>query len=135
MDKTFDVFVPASTNNVGERGVLFGIAPGSGIVGRRALLRGHSEGLVLDYEGGIYQQSNIVTWADKVMHAAGRASTNYPTIARSWVKFEDVLHVGAYTLGADTVEVATLALKVLVCKWLGLDRLDQLDAELRRSNR
>lgn len=55
------------------------ISPGSGIVGSDSDDR---ELVVIDFEGNIYGAENLRTYEQRVMHAAGRQVTKYPTVAR-----------------------------------------------------
>lgn len=122
VDEVIDVYIPALSDPL--RAV---IRLGSGIVGTT-----DGERTTIDYEGNLYGAQNIVTWADRVMIAAGRHSTRYPTVARSWVKPEALIRVGTYE--HDRVPAIELEADVaLVCAWLGIRDLHLLDAELRVS--
>jgi hypothetical protein len=50
----------------------------------------------IDYEGDLYHASNLVTFADRVERAAGRHTTNYPTVARAWVQADSLVRVGSW---------------------------------------
>jgi hypothetical protein len=41
--------------------------------------------LLIDYEGNLYDAENLRTYEQRLMHAAGRAKDQYPTVARSMV--------------------------------------------------
>jgi hypothetical protein len=77
------------------------IDPGSGIVGSGRMRSRFKEDntcprICIDYEGNRNHAANIVTWEDKVFHAAGRHIAQYPTIARAWPRGEDLIEVGMF---------------------------------------
>lgn len=112
-----DVFVPAD-------GWRLGIRDASGVVGRVT----DGERTTIDYEGNLYGASNIVTFCDRVMIAAGRHIERSPTIARAYVVPDALIRVGSYD--GETVELDHPSMREVVCRWLGCDD-DQLDDELR----
>lgn len=103
----FDVYVPI----LGSPGARL-IEPGSGIVGT---IEGND--VTLDYEGGRHAD-NIVTFADRVMHAAGRHAERYPTVARALVPLESAIRVGTYDYHEGEVQLIGDAM-LLVIAWLG----------------
>ena len=116
-----DVFIPAGEGP-------WSIDPGSGIVGtiEPAIVGNDPDVLVVDYEGNRYNAVNIITYADRVAHAAGRHVTKYPTAARAWVSPGSMIQVGEFD---PTTGVVTLTAERLVLDWCSLTE-DQLDAEL-----
>jgi len=48
------------------------------------------------FEGNLYDADNMRRFTDRVMHAAGRAVTRYPTVAKSRIPVTDLRHVGTY---------------------------------------
>lgn len=112
------------------------IDPGSGVVGRR-IPDPHGSGeerLVIYYEGGRYA-SNIVTFADRCHHAAGRMLENYPTSAMMAADGEDLTRIGSYDTTSGVVGLdGQLELLALV-GWLTRkqDTVD-LGAELRATH-
>ena len=60
------------------------ITKGSGIVGQPY----NDNEILAYYEGNLYGASNIVTWADRVHHAADRMATAYPTVAKTIARKE-----------------------------------------------
>lgn len=88
------VFVPAGEN-------LFGIAPGSAIVGSE-LPDGH---INIDYEGGIYGQVGLESFNRRVMQAAGRHINRYPTSARMNLPAADMQSIGEYDTDSWTMKV------------------------------
>lgn len=83
------VYVPTLESKI--RGT---IVSGSGIVGTIEAPPGEGGRVVLDFEGNLYRASNIKTFADRVMIAAGRHVTRYPTVARIYARLSDVVCVG-----------------------------------------
>lgn len=81
------VYVPAPAAPI-----RYTIAARSGIVGTPM---GDSQ-VRIDYEGNIHGASSIVTFADRVAIAAGRHTTNYPTIARMWTDRAYLVPVGQW---------------------------------------
>jgi hypothetical protein len=77
------------------------ILPKSGIVGT---VDG-PERVRIDFEGARYGQMGMETWADKLLFAAGRHVTNYPTVARLHVPREDLVDVGWWDTEANTVDL------------------------------
>lgn len=75
--------------------------------------------LLVDFEGNRYGAVNIVTWADRVFHAYGRASTGYPTTARAGV-FDpnSYVVVGELDVNERRVRVDPAAAGLLEA-WLG----------------
>lgn len=118
-----DVYVPLPGTHLHAT-----VAPKSGIVGRPY---DHQPGkLLVDFEGAVHGQSNIVTFADRVMHAASRQEASYPTIARMVVDQADVVLVGRFDPDERTVEL--LPDRALLCAWLGVDAPSLAD-EVRES--
>lgn len=79
------------------------IARGSGIVGT---VKHNSGGRVLiDYEGNLYDVLNLERYANRVRRAYERHVEKYPTVARSLVKPDELLHVGWFDADTGTVTV------------------------------
>lgn len=115
------IYVPRAASDL-ERMIL----PRSGIVGTM-----QTEGRVLiDYEGNAYGAANMVTWADRVEHAAGRHVMRYPTVARLEVIAFDLVPVGVFDTDGRTVTVGHVD---EVCRWL-YTRSDALSTELAISS-
>lgn len=70
------------------------IEPGSAVV---AVM--HDGGYDTRYEGGIHFG---MEWTEKVIHAAGRLATSYPTSARAFLSPDDVIVVGEVARDHDT---------------------------------
>src|SRR5215204_4460384 len=89
-----NVYVPAGED-------LFGIAPGSAIVGAE-----WSDGdLRVDYEGGIYDQAGFESFDRRAMQAAGRHISNHPTSARLRLPQAALQAVGTYDTDTWTFRV------------------------------
>jgi hypothetical protein len=90
------------------------IRPGSGIVGSP-----DGDRITIDYEGAIYDQAALVHFADRVAQAASRHVTNYPTVARMWVKPEDLAKVGTWDGLEGEVHLGRSGATALAA-WLGV---------------
>lgn len=118
-----NVYVPRS-------GHVTSIDPGSGIVGAVE----ESGRLTVDYEGNRNRASNIRTYADRVLHAHGRHTVRYPTIARQSVPVETMIWVGTFddhthTFDLGGGELPEAEARELLAAWCALAAGD-LDAEL-----
>jgi hypothetical protein len=91
------------------------IVPGSGIVGRD-----EGERVQIDYEGAIYGQASLARFADRVHQAAGRAVTGYPTVARMWMKREDLRRIGTWDARTGEVRLDDEAAATALAAWLGV---------------
>lgn len=92
------------------------IAPGAGIVGTQLA---DPDLVMIDYEANLHGSSNIVTYADRVYHAASRHTDKYPTVTRSVVRASDLLDIGEWDM-ATTVLVYPAAVPMLG-EWLGIE--------------
>jgi hypothetical protein len=117
MPNRLAVFVPASpTSPLATR-----IARGSGIVGPA---ESYAAGTIsVDYEGAVYGQANLVTYADRVRHAADRQLQSYPTVARCVVPRSDLRQVGWFDPDSNTITLLDDAEEALA-PWLGVDAID-----------
>jgi hypothetical protein len=108
---------------------------GSAIVGKPA-----EDGYVLVYyEGNLYGAVNMVTFADRALHAYERMAHRYPTVACALVRQDDLRRVASFYPEYGRVEVEDATQLVDVARWLGLDVTDKADrdrlhSELRRSS-
>lgn len=107
---TIHVYVPTSSCHAR-------IDPGSGVVAAAA---GPGR-LLADYEGNRYNAANIVTYADRVHHAAGRAAVSYPTLARAVLPASALVRVGTWDDKAGRVHLDGDAARAAVRTWLGLE--------------
>jgi hypothetical protein len=120
-----------------------GIDPGSGIVGTidnsyLTDLNDNPVVLRIDYEGNRYHAVNIITWADRCYHAAGRHLVSYPTIARAWVDPQTMILVGELDMETGVVTLPDTNAQRRVAVWLnGLTPLPDFhvpDDELLTTN-
>lgn len=95
----FDLYVPI--------GKLHGIDPASAVVAAQSQ-RGQERVLVY-FESNRLGASNIVTYADRCLHAAGRAAMNYPTVAKASLPASELVHAGTYDLLRQVVTSVTNA--------------------------
>lgn len=100
------VYVPRPGTYAAQR-----IAKGSGIVGVPA-----GDEVLIHYEGNLYGAQNIRTFEDKLLHAADRLLTNYPTSAKMQVPETDLEAVGTYDLPTRTFLTAPLRDRI-VADW------------------
>lgn len=100
------VWVPAGSH-------LVSIEPRSGIVSTRPARDGR---IVVDYEGGIYRQSGMDVFANRVFHAWDRQVADYPTTARMCPPVDHLVRVGTF----DTVDgVIVVEDHDALAAWLG----------------
>lgn len=77
---------------------------------------------VVDFEGNRYNASNIITYYDRVAHAAGRHFASFPTVARVRAPEDELIHVGWYYPHAKQIEVlATDRALMTLIAWLTVD--------------
>lgn len=119
------VYVPT-----GDHPATDGIARGSAIVG---LPEQGSEEVKIYFEGALYDQVNMVTLADRAVHACGRLRDRYSTIAKSkrTVPREALVAVGTFDEAGGRIILTGEQSAATVATWLGVPALDP--AELRRS--
>jgi hypothetical protein len=105
-----------------------GIARGSAIVG---LPEPGAEEVRIYFEGALYEQSNMVTLADRAVHACGRLRERYPTLAKRMVPRAALVVVGTFDETGGRIILTGDQSASAVATWLGVPTLDP--AELRRS--
>lgn len=126
---SFDIYIPAPGSHLRAM-----IDAGSGIVGtparewmgHDATDEGDSSRIVIDYEGNRFRAAHIVTFADRVSHAADRHQHHYPTVARSMVDRQDLVLLGRYSAGRVYV-----AEPLCVRDWLGTYDEEQMHVSSR----
>lgn len=69
------------------------------------------------FEGNIYGTGNVVSYCDRVYHAADRLVANYPTVAKAVVKVEALLEVGSFDHTARTLRITN---EPPLAAWLGM---------------
>lgn len=119
---TLTVYIP--TDEAAER---LGIAPGSAICGST-----EGERIRIDYEGDIYGRASMRGYAKRLLHAAGRHVERYPTVARAWVRPEDLIIVGTYDTEREDLHLSE---PDALLAWLGSDHFapEDLVAPTRRA--
>lgn len=123
IDPPISVYVPSHAGTL--------IDQGSGVVGSPAhkfmpMLPDDGR-ITADYEGNRFGASNIKTYADRVLHAAGRHTQKYPTVARSTLSTEDLTEVGSFDGAVLTIKRAHYP---TVAEWIGVpveDLAEQLE--------
>jgi hypothetical protein len=105
-----------------------GIARGSAIVG---VPEPGSEEVRIYFEGALYEQSNVVTLADRAVHACERLRDRYPTLAKRMVPRSALVVVGTFDEVGGRIILTGEQSASAVATWLGVPTLDP--AELRRS--
>lgn len=103
----FDLFVPAGAD-------AFGIDPGSAIVA--GVSQRGQERVIVHYEGNRYGAQNMRRYDERCLHAAGRAATRYPTVAKSSLPSDQLRVVGTYDLTTRHISVADAS---ALQAWLG----------------
>lgn len=89
IDEMLKVYVPTLTAPIRKT-----IVPGSAIVSRGTP---DKDGYLLVYfEGNIYNSPAMRRFSQRVLHAAGRLVTRYPTIALANIKRDDMMPIGLY---------------------------------------
>lgn len=104
----FDVFVPLDAR-------AFGIDPTSAVVAGVSQ-RGKPQ-LIVHLESNRYGAENMRQFAQRCVHAAGRAATHYPTIAKVCVPAEALVRVAGFDLGACSITEITDAAQLQA--WIG----------------
>lgn len=130
---TFNVYVPRPGTPTAML-----VLPRSGCVGEEIV--NHDETtIMLDVEGNKYDSSSMRTFANRVLHAAGRQAQRYPTVARFYVNPADLLLVGTYD---DQYGEVTVTDEQTLSAWLGIDHIppdelvtDSYAQEMRRFGR
>lgn len=104
-----NVYVPYAESWTGRR-----IAPGSAVVG---LPTGDTSVLIY-FEGAVYHE---MTFDEKLLHAADRMVTRYPTVAMMLSNEFELTPVGTYDVATNTLTVTNAK---LLDEWLGGKRAE-----------
>ena len=135
----FDLYVPRDgfLSLVDPKSAIVGMGSRQWLENREARIDGRDprtvegdDSLVLDFEGNRYNAMNIKTYADKAMHAAGRQSECYPTVARAIVPASQVVLVATLDFDTEQVRCADENGVLELMRWLEVDHA-QLQVELR----
>lgn len=89
-DKPMNLDVYVVTSQTAKR---FNIKSGSAIV---ALKNQDGENRKVFFEGNVYGSEDLESFESKLLHAAGRAVMNYPTIAKAFIPLSQLHCVGEY---------------------------------------
>ena len=108
----YAVFVPREDSSIAEI-----IDRGSGIVG----VPYGEDRILLYFEGNRYGAANMVTFADRVLHAAGRLAHDAPTGALATVPEREVQQVGMYDPETGTVRLDD---EESLAQWLGSETVE-----------
>lgn len=95
------------------------VRPRSAIVGRTVALAGL---LLCHWEGNEHGAANVVSFADRLLHAAGRAFALYPTKACGLLPAADLIEVGTYD--ARRSMVVSISDPDRLQQWCGEDPAD-----------
>jgi hypothetical protein len=104
--KSLDVFVPKHGSRLRQQ-----LTPGCAIVSSADLVaagnptRWWNGNVLIDLEDNRYHFVNVQNYADKVLIAAGRHVTQYPTVARMLVERADLIWVGTYDYESHTLVI------------------------------
>lgn len=121
-----EMLIWSMTNEDAE---LFAIAPKSAIVscavsGMEALCH---------VEGNLYDATNLQVFADRVMHAAGRLRTGYPTSAVRSIPRKFLIPIGSWDEDAGEVRFSERGEETLAA-WLGLGRAEAVSQAVTASS-
>lgn len=95
MHERLAVYVPEPDASAEAARTVAHIDRGSGIVGKIIVEADPDESpLLVYYEGNRYGATNMERYAERVMHAAGRMTEDYPTTAQSVVRADALIQVG-----------------------------------------
>lgn len=123
------VYVPKRDGESGHPPLTF--PAGAGIAGSPApdwLGGDETDKLIVDYEEG--RASNVVTYADRVYHAADRHCAHYPTHRRMLVAADRLIRVGTYHPGEGRVEIDETSVPrgqalYRLAEWIGMPLPDK----------
>jgi hypothetical protein len=121
--ESYEAFIPAP-GSIQERM----IDRGSGIVGSRNDATGR---VLIDYEGNRIRTANLVSYADRVHHAAGRRLANYPTVACAYVSADVMIRVGDYDWERGIVSLDGPEIELQLARWLDCTQLDPAELQTR----
>jgi hypothetical protein len=108
------------------------IDAGSGVVATR-----EGDCLLADYEGARYSFQSSWGYADRVMHAAKRQASHYPTIARGLFPLDELEQIGVYDDQLGIVTPAGPEAEERLKDWLGrpVEETDLRTSELVHERR
>lgn len=101
---TLAICVPVPGTNLAKQ-----LVPGSAIVCALELTNKRTfptvQEVLIYFEGNVYGAESMQSFRHKIVHAAGRMMTRYPTIARQSVSTSELLPVGEYDYEYKIVEI------------------------------
>lgn len=106
------------------------IVRGSGIVGEP---HANSGWIVVYFEGAIYRPENMITYADRVLHAFYRMDERAPTVAKAAVPKDSLIPIGTYEPALRRVFLTGPESEHELAWWLGVEHVDP--AELLATHR
>lgn len=121
---SFPVYVPNAAAPERLRDAIALIDPKSAIV---SAPDPSGDELLVYFEGNRYGAANMLTFADRAMHAADRLAVNYPTIAKALVPRTTLTRVGSFTPGHG-VDVLDARALVALARWLELFDGERFDS-------
>ncbi len=114
-------YVPAPGSSAESR-----VLPGSAITGTPA----PDAGMILcDFEGNRYASPGLASYAQRMLHAAGRHTERYPTVARALLPAAELEQIGWYDPNTRQVVLDGPQERARLAQWLGVP--DVSDAELQ----
>lgn len=80
------------------------LKPGSAIVGDPDKI---TEGRAhIYYEGNVYGAENMRQYTERLLHAGGRLTTKYPTVAQAFIPLDELDEVGVYNTDSKTTLIS-----------------------------
>ena len=58
------------------------------------------------YEGNLYNAENMRYFSQRLLHAAGRLTANYPTVAQAYIPLDELYEVGVYDTDTKTALIS-----------------------------
>lgn len=104
------IYVPKPEGRAADR-----VALASAIVGDPSNV--HDGRVLCHFEGNLHGAANIVCFADKLLHAAGRLAQRYGTVAQGRFRLDELVEVGFYDV--ERWAVTALTRPELLAAWAG----------------
>ena len=95
-----------------------GIVPGSAIVARDDR-ESDSDPLLVHYEGNMYGATNLESYLDRALCAAGRLLERYPTTAKMAAAPDELMFVGYLDYEQQRIDIEGLGSDRALAGWLG----------------
>lgn len=120
---TYGIYVPAA-------GARQHIRQGSGIVGVPV-----GDRVAVHYQDRPANSANLVTWADRLFHAASRKSTHAPTSSQASLPAADLITVGEYDARRETIAMIRMSMIPVILDWLQVPNEQFVREEIHRTDR